>query len=99
MKQLETTPYDTADYLETPEDVAMYLEEVFAEGDAALIAHALGVAARAKGMTSIAKETHLSRESLYRALSAQGNPELSTLLRVLHALGLRLSVEPARPAA
>ena len=92
--KVTTTAYDSADYLETPEQVAMYLEEVFADGDPALIAHALGVAARAKGMAGIAKQTKLSRESLYRALSNQGNPELSTLIKVLHALGLRLAVEP-----
>lgn len=86
-------PYDSAEYLETPEHVACYLEEAFADGDPVLIAVALGVAARAKGMSGIAKEAGLSRESLYRALSSDGNPRLDTLIRVLTALGLRLNVE------
>ncbi len=89
----QTKPYDSADYLDTPEQVALYLEEVFVDGDPALIAKALGVVARSKGMSHIAKETDLSRESLYRALSADGNPRLDTLIKVLRALGLRLSVE------
>lgn len=95
----ETKPYDTADYLETPEDVAAYLEEAFKESDPALIAHALGVAARARGMSLVAKQANLSRESLYRALSADGNPELGTLIKVLHTLGLRLSVAVGEPQA
>jgi probable addiction module antidote protein len=89
----ETKPYDSADYLETPEQVALYLEEVFADGDPALIAKALGVVARSKGMSQIAQDASLSRESLYRALSADGNPRLDTLIKVLRVLGLRLSVE------
>lgn len=96
MAKTKTKPYDSAAYLETPEDVALYLEEAFAEGDPALISHALGVAARAKGMSGIARQAKLSRESLYRALSKDGNPELDTLLKVLHALGLKLTVEPAK---
>jgi probable addiction module antidote protein len=88
-----TKPYDSADYLETPEQVALYLEEVFADGDPALIGKALGVVARSKGMSQIAQQSGLSRESLYRALSADGNPRLDTLIKVLRALGLRLSVE------
>ena len=96
MAKIKTTPYDSAAYLETAEDVALYLKEAFADGDPALIAHALGVAARANGMTEIAKQAKLSRESLYRALSKVGNPELSTLIKVLHALGMRLAVEAAK---
>jgi probable addiction module antidote protein len=91
--------FDSADYLDTPEDIAAYLDEVFADGDEALIAEALGVIARSKGMARIADETDLARPSLYRALSASGNPELATFLKVLKALGLRLSVEPAQKAA
>lgn len=90
-----TKPYDSADYLKTPEAVAAYLEDVLEDNDPALIAHALGVAARAHGMSAIAKKTNPSRESLYRTLSAEGNPELETLIKVLTELGLRLSVEPA----
>lgn len=90
---LETSPYDSAEYLDTPEAVAAYIDEAFQTGDAAFIAHALGVAARARGMTQIAKAAGLSRESLYRALGDNGNPEFSTVLRVAKALGLRLAVE------
>jgi probable addiction module antidote protein len=96
MAKTKTKVYDSAAYLETAEDVALYLEEAFTDGDPALIAHALGVAARANGMTEIAKQAKLSRESLYRALSKDGNPELSTLIKVLHALGLRISVVSAK---
>ncbi len=92
---LETTPYDSAEYLDTPETVAAYMDEAFKTGDAAFIAYALGIAARAKGMTQIAKAAGLSRESLYRALGPSGNPELGTILRVAEALGLRLGVEAA----
>jgi probable addiction module antidote protein len=99
MGKIKTKPYDSAEYLDTAEDVAAYLEEAFAERDPALIAHALGVAARARGMAAIAKKSKLSRESLYRALSAEGNPELTTLIKVLHALGLRLAVEPEKATA
>lgn len=95
----EIKPYDPAAYLETPKDVAAYLEEAFRESDPALIAHALGVAARARGMSLVAKQAKLSRESLYRALSADGNPELGTLIKVLHTLGLRLAVEIEKPQA
>ena len=92
---LETSPYDSAEYLDTAEAVAAYIDEAFQTGDAAFIAHALGVAARARGMTQIANAAGLSRESLYRALGDNGNPEFSTVLRVAKALGLRLAVEAA----
>jgi probable addiction module antidote protein len=91
---IETKPFDAAEYLETEEDIAGYLKEVFEEGDPALIASALGTVARARGISSIAKETGLTRETLYRALSPEGNPTLSTLAAVTKALGFRLSVEP-----
>jgi probable addiction module antidote protein len=92
---VETVRWDTTRYLKSKEDIAAYLEAVFEDGDAALVAHALGEVARAEGMTQLAKETGLSRESLYRALSAAGNPELATVLKVMKALGLVLSVKPA----
>lgn len=92
---IETTKWDSADYLDTPEDIAAYLEAAFEDGDAKVIAHALGVIARARGMTQIAQETGLSREALYKTLSPTGNPRLSTLLGVLKALGVRLDVAPA----
>ena len=90
---LETKPFDVADYLETPDDVALYLEEAFKDGDQQLIVKALGDVARSRGMTEIARQTGLGRESLYKALGPTGNPEFGTVLRVLKALGLRLSVE------
>lgn len=89
---LKTAPYDSADYLKTPEDVAAYLEAAFEDGDAALITHALGVVARAEGMTEIAKQAGLTRASLYKALSAEGRPEFATVLKVVQALGLKMTV-------
>jgi probable addiction module antidote protein len=90
MKELKTIPWDAADHLEIREDMTAYLEAPLEEGDPALILVALGDIARSKGMTLIAKETGLGRESLYKALSANGNPEFVTVLKVMEALGLRL---------
>ena len=90
--KIKTIPWDSAQYLETKEDIADYLEAVLEDGDPALITHALGVIARAKGMAQIGRATGLGRESLYKALSAQGNPEFATVLKVIHALGLKLKV-------
>jgi probable addiction module antidote protein len=92
MAKIKTTPWDPAEYLKTDEDIAYYLEAVFEDGDPALIAAALGDVARAKGMSQVAQATGLGRESLYKALSGQGNPEFATVLKVLRALGLRLKV-------
>lgn len=89
---LETTPYDTAEFLKTREDVAAYLEAVFEDGDPALISHALGVVARAEGMTEVARQAGLTRASLYKALSADGHPEFATVLKVVRALGLKLTI-------
>jgi probable addiction module antidote protein len=91
---LDTCPFDAARYLETPEMVALYLTEALETGDPAFIAHSLGVVGRAKGMSALARETGLSRESLYKALSSNGNPELGTVMKVLKELGLRLRAEP-----
>ncbi|MGC5778120.1 addiction module antidote protein [Methylobacterium sp. NFXW15] len=91
---LKTAPYDSADYLKTPEDIAFYLEAALEENDPALLAHALGVIARAQGMADIAERTGRSREQLYRTLSDRGNPQLDTLMSVLSAMGLRLSIQP-----
>lgn len=91
----ETRPYDSADYLDTDEGAAEYLTAAFEEGDPVLLRQALGVVARARGMTDIARQTGLSRESLYRALSDQGNPSLDTTLRVLKVLNLRLTATVA----
>jgi probable addiction module antidote protein len=90
--KLKTIPWDAAQYLKTDEDIAEYLDAVFEDGDPELIRHALGDIARAKGMTRIAKAAGLGRESLYKALSAQGNPEFATVLKVIRALGLKLKV-------
>ena len=90
--KVKTLAWDAAANLKTAEDVANYLEAVFEEGDPALIAAALGDIARSKGMTKIARATGLGRESLYKALSAGGNPELATVLKVMSALGLKLKV-------
>ncbi|MGA2794558.1 MAG: addiction module antidote protein [Roseiarcus sp.] len=87
----KTTLFDAAKYLDTPEEIAAFLDEALAIGDPAFFAEALGVAARAKGMTKIAKDAGLSREALYRALSEDGDPRLSTLFGVMRALGVRLA--------
>ena len=89
--------YDVAKHLRTPEEMAAYLEATIEEsdGDASFIAMALGDIARAKGMTELSRETGLGRESLYKALSADGNPQLSTVLKVAKALGLQIHVKPA----
>jgi probable addiction module antidote protein len=90
MAKLKTTKWDSAEYLKTDEDIVAYLEACLEEDDPALVMHALGVIARARGMTQIARETGLGRESLYKALSPEGNPEFSTVLKVLKALGIKL---------
>jgi probable addiction module antidote protein len=90
---VEIAPYDTADYLEDDADRAGYLEACIETGDTALVAHALGVIARSKGMTHMARETGISRDGLYKALSSTGNPEFSTVLKVMKALGLHLHVK------
>lgn len=95
MAKTATTVWDPAEHLETEEDMAAFLEAALEEGDSALIAAALGDIARAKGMTQVAKEAGLGRESLYKALSSSGNPEFSTILKVIQALGLRLHASPA----
>lgn len=89
---VETTLFDAADYLETEEDVAVFLDEAISTGDPAFFVKALGIAARAKGMTTIARGAGLSREALYRALSEDGDPRLSTLFGVMKALGIELHV-------
>jgi probable addiction module antidote protein len=90
MARTKTRPWDAAEHLKSDEDMAAYLQTALEEGDPALVAAVLGDIARAKGMTEIARETGLGRESLYKALSAEGNPEFSTVLKVVKALGLRL---------
>ena len=93
----KTIPYDVAAQLRTPEEMAAYLDAWLEEGpdDAAGIARALGDIARAKGMAHVAREAGLSRESLYKALSPNGNPSLATILKVARALGIKLHAEAA----
>ncbi|MEO1986936.1 MAG: addiction module antidote protein [Martelella sp.] len=93
-KRAELTPFDAADYLETPEDIAFYLEAVLEDGEPALIAAALGDVARSKGMSAVSRQAGVTREALYKALSENGDPKLSTLIGVLKALGLQLAVRP-----
>ena len=90
MAKTKTRPWDAAEHPETEVDMALYLEAALEDGDPALVAAALGDIARAKGMSEIARETGLGRESLYKALSPEGNPEFATVLKVIRALGLRL---------
>src|SRR6185369_11112436 len=90
--KIKTTRWDSVQYLKTKEDIAEYLEAVLEIGDPALLTHALGDVARSQGMAKIAKAAGLGRESLYKALSAEGNPEFATVLKVIHALGLKLKV-------
>jgi probable addiction module antidote protein len=90
----KTIAYDSAEYLDSDEAIAAYVDEALGSADLAHVAHALGVVARAKGMTEIARAAGVSREHLYRALKETGNPELATIMRVLKALGLRLSAQP-----
>ncbi len=90
MKRKNITSWDASEHLETEDDMVAYLEAALAENDPALIVAVLGDIARAKGMTQIAKQAGLGRESLYKALSPEGNPEFATVLKVVDALGLRL---------
>lgn len=98
MKKTITSRYDVAEHLRTPEEMAAYLEACLeeAEGDAAFIAKALGDIARARGMSQVARDAGVSRESLYKALSGERTPGFDTILKVMTALGLKLHVERAR---
>jgi len=92
MTKTTTAIWDPASHLSTTEDVAAYLEAALQDGDSQLVAAALGDIARAKGMSQIARDAGLGRESLYKSLSSSGSPELATVLRVISALGLQLHV-------
>jgi len=96
MKRTSITRYDVAEHLRTPEEMAAYLEACMEEanGDASFIAKALGDIARAKGMTQVARDAGLSRESLYKALSGERTPGFDTILKVVHALGISLHASP-----
>lgn len=94
----KTTTFDAADYITTAEDVIANLEVAFEDGDPAIIQATLGDIARSRGMTEVAKRAGVTREALYKALSPKGDPRLSTLLGVMNALGLRLTVAPNKAA-
>lgn len=96
---LKTTPWDSADYLKTEADRTAYLEACLDEApdDPAFIAHALGVVARSQNMSQLARDTGLTREGLYKALSEQGNPSFDTVLKVVHAMGYRLALSKRKP--
>lgn len=91
---VKTRIFDAAAYLDSREAIAAYLSEAFETRDPAFITGALGTIARAQGMGAIAKETGLSRENLYKALSADGHPEFGTVMKVLDSLGVQLRAEP-----
>ena len=95
MAKTKTRPFDAAEHLRTPADMAAYLEAALADGDPRLAVLALGAIARARGMAQTARDAGLGRESLYKALSPQGNPEFATVLKVVRALGLTLHAEAA----
>lgn len=96
MNPVKTKPFDPAEYLDNDEAIASYMTDALETGDPAFVADALGVVARTRGMSEVARQASVSRESLYRALSADGNPELGTVMRVMQALGLQLSVTPTK---
>ena len=92
---IETIPFDPAEHLGSAEGQAELLADAFASGNASYIANALGIVARARGMTAVAKEAGVTREALYKALRPDGDPRLSTLLGVTKALGVKITAEPA----
>lgn len=96
MAKTKTTRYDVAEHLRTEEEMALYLEAAIeeTEGDPTFIAKALGDIARARGMTQVAKDAGMSRESLYKALSGDRSPEFATIMKVSKALGLRWNIQP-----
>lgn len=96
--KLKTTKWDAAEYLDSHEAIAIFMDEAFKTNDPAYIAHAVGVVARAKGMGEIAKKTGLSREQLYRSFSENGNPTLKTTLAVMKALGIELTAKRRKAA-
>lgn len=89
-----TRPYDSAEYLDTPEAIAEYLTEALESNDIAFVLRAIGTAARARGMTQVARDAGVSRENLYRSLNGDTHPEFETIQRVLTALGVKLQAEP-----
>ena len=94
-KAKTSKPFDAAKYLDSDEAISEYITEALLTDDVNMITHAIGVAAKARGMKQVAEHAGLSRESLYKALSGDGNPQFETIIRVLTALGVRLRAEPA----
>ncbi len=99
MSKVQIKEFDAADYLRSDEDIATYLDAIVQEGDPALFASALGDVARARGMSALARDAGLSRETLYRSLSGQTIPSSDTIFRVISALGMKVSIRPARRPA
>ena len=99
MDDAKLVPFDASEFLDSDEAIRDFLEDILESNDAKVIAAGLGDVARARGMTQIAKDAGMSRESLYRALSADGNPQLETVLKVMRALGFSLSVSRQHPDA
>ena len=97
MGKMKTRPFDMANYLTDEEDVVEYMRQVLEDGDPALLGAALGDIARARGMTQLARDTGLSRESLYKSLSGERAPNSDTLFKVMKALGFKLTVLPIAP--
>lgn len=95
MSKVKTRTFDAADYLKNEEDITAYLQAAIEEGDPLLLAAALGDIAKARGMTNLARETGLSRESLYKSLSGERAPSSDTLFKVIHAMGFKLTVSPS----
>lgn len=93
---IKTTRWNSAEYLKTDEDIQLYLEACLEEAgdDPSFIVHALGVVARAKNMSQLARDTGLTREGLYKALSEEGNPTFATVAKIAKALGFKLTVQP-----
>lgn len=94
MSKIKTRPFDMANYIESDDDAVEYLRQVLEDNDPAELAAALGAIARARGMTQLARDTGLSRESLYKSLSGERAPSSDTLFKVIHAMGFKLSLAP-----
>lgn len=94
MSKIKTRPFDVSNHLNDETDIAAYLQVAMEDGDPALLAAALGDIAKARGMTQLARDTGLSRESLYKSLSGERAPSSDTLFKVIHAMGFKLTVEP-----
>ena len=94
MSKIKTRPFDMANYLGSEDEITEYLRQVLEDGDPSELAAALGDIARARGMTQLARDTGLSRESLYKSLSGERAPSSDTLLKVIRALGFNLTIEP-----